>query len=85
MKFQYSKMLQRLPEQFFANLVHKINLLEKDGHDIIKLAQGNPDGKTPDHIVKELQIASEKTNYHGYSPSYIMFRLFFRAQIIVLI
>lgn len=68
MDFSFSDALKRLPEQFFAGLVKKIGLLEKEGHDIIKLGQGNPDLPTPQHIVEKLKEASDNPAYHKYSP-----------------
>lgn len=68
MDFPFSDGLKRLPEQFFAGLVHKVGLLEKEGHDIIKLGQGNPDLPTPQHIVDKLKEASDNPAYHKYSP-----------------
>lgn len=68
MDFPFSDALKRLPEQFFAGLVHKVGLLEKEGNDIIKLGQGNPDLPTPQHIVEKLKEASDNPAYHKYSP-----------------
>ncbi|MFP7495057.1 pyridoxal phosphate-dependent aminotransferase [Terribacillus saccharophilus] len=68
MDFPVSDALRRLPEQFFAGLVKKIEKLEKEGHDIIKLGQGNPDQPTPQHIVEKLKQASDNPAYHKYSP-----------------
>ncbi|QXE02168.1 pyridoxal phosphate-dependent aminotransferase [Terribacillus sp. DMT04] len=68
MDFPISDALKRLPEQFFASLVHKVSLLEQEGHDIIKLGQGNPDLPTPQHIVDKLKEASDNPAYHKYSP-----------------
>ncbi|MFC4557728.1 pyridoxal phosphate-dependent aminotransferase [Virgibacillus kekensis] len=67
-EFEQSDMLKRLPEQFFAKLSKKVQLLKEQGYDIINLGQGNPDQPTPEHIVKELQIAAEDPKYHRYSP-----------------
>ncbi|WP_339214361.1 pyridoxal phosphate-dependent aminotransferase [Ornithinibacillus sp. FSL M8-0202] len=66
--FEQSKLLQRLPEQFFASLVQKVQRLASQGHDIINLGQGNPDLPTPKHIIEELKIAADNPNYHKYSP-----------------
>lgn len=58
----------RLPKQFFAGLVKKVNAEIADGHDVINLGQGNPDRPTPSHIVSALQEAAEKPLYHRYPP-----------------
>lgn len=60
--------LDRLPEQFFAQLVSKAQRLTKAGHDVINLGQGNPDLPTPPHIVKALQQSAENPDHHKYSP-----------------
>ncbi|WP_101846679.1 pyridoxal phosphate-dependent aminotransferase [Halobacillus sp. Marseille-P3879] len=67
-EFKQSKALQRLPDQFFAKLVKKLNTYREQGHDLINLGQGNPDQPTPDHIVKALQKAAENPVNHKYSP-----------------
>ncbi|WP_042224809.1 pyridoxal phosphate-dependent aminotransferase [Oceanobacillus manasiensis] len=66
--FPVSDTLKRLPEQFFAKLVKKVQALSNEGHDIINLGQGNPDLPTPNHIVEELKTAADDPVYHKYSP-----------------
>lgn len=66
--FEQSQALQRLPEQFFAGLVKKVQHLLKEGHDVINLGQGNPDLPTPQPIIDTLQQAAEKPGNHKYSP-----------------
>ncbi|UOQ91741.1 pyridoxal phosphate-dependent aminotransferase [Halobacillus shinanisalinarum] len=66
--FPQSETLKRLPDQFFAELVKKLNTYQQKGHDVINLGQGNPDQPTPDHIVQSLQKAAEDPVYHKYSP-----------------
>lgn len=66
--FEQSETLKRLPEQFFAKLVKKVQLLQNEGHDVINLGQGNPDLPTPEHIVRTLQDAAEDPINHKYSP-----------------
>ncbi|RSL35259.1 pyridoxal phosphate-dependent aminotransferase [Salibacterium salarium] len=66
--FQQSNALKRLPEQFFADLVQKVQHLYKQGYDVINLGQGNPDLPTPSPIVERLKQASEKNENHKYSP-----------------
>ncbi|KEZ52673.1 pyridoxal phosphate-dependent aminotransferase [Metabacillus indicus] len=67
-KFEQSALLNNLPKQFFAGLVAKVNTSIEAGHDVINLGQGNPDQPTPPHIVKALQEAAGKPDYHKYSP-----------------
>lgn len=67
-KFEQSDTLKRLPDQFFAKLVGKVQQLKSEGHDVINLGQGNPDLPTPEHIVKSLQKAAEDPINHKYSP-----------------
>ncbi|MCA0985062.1 pyridoxal phosphate-dependent aminotransferase [Halobacillus yeomjeoni] len=67
-RFSQSNTIQRLPDQFFAELVKKLNHYQKKGHDTVNLGQGNPDQPTPDHIVHSLQTAAEKPVYHKYPP-----------------
>ncbi len=68
MNIQYADTIHRLPQQFFATLVNKVQALVSDGHDIINLGQGNPDGSTPDHIIKKMQEAVNDPMLHRYSP-----------------
>jgi aminotransferase len=68
MKMEESDLIKRLPEQFFASLVQKVNLEIEKGHDIINLGQGNPDLPTPSHIVDALKTAAEKPINHKYGP-----------------
>ncbi|ALC91610.1 aminotransferase [Bacillus sp. FJAT-18017] len=65
---QYSQRLKKLPQQFFASLVNKVNKAVAEGRDVINLGQGNPDQPTPAHIVKALQVAAEDPGTHKYSP-----------------
>lgn len=65
---KYSDRLKKLPVQFFASLVEKVNKANAEGRDIINLGQGNPDQPTPTHIVRALQSAAEDPEMHKYSP-----------------
>lgn len=66
--FEPSDTLNRLPEQFFAKLVNKVQQLKSEGHDVINLGQGNPDLPSPPHVVEELQKAAANPEYHKYPP-----------------
>ena len=65
-QFEKSGLLQDLPNQFFASLVAKVNAITEQGHDVINLGQGNPDQPTPEHVVKSLQSAAEKSINNKY-------------------
>jgi aminotransferase len=67
-RFEQSTTLKRLPEQFFAKLVKKVQGMTSMGYDIINLGQGNPDLPTPQSIVAELKEAADNPQYHRYSP-----------------
>jgi len=64
---ELSDKLQKLPTQFFASLVQKVNTAIAEGRDVINLGQGNPDRPTPPHIVKALQEAAADPATHKYS------------------
>lgn len=64
---ELSYKLQKLPTQFFASLVQKVNKAIAEGRDVINLGQGNPDRPTPTHIVKALQEAAADPATHKYS------------------
>jgi aminotransferase len=65
---QLSNKLQKLPAQFFAALVQKVNAAIAEGRDVINLGQGNPDRPTPPHIIEALQQAALDPQTHKYSP-----------------
>lgn len=67
-EFQTSKAIKRLPDQFFATLIDKLNAYERKGWDTINLGQGNPDQPTPDHIVDSLKEAADNPEFHQYPP-----------------
>lgn len=67
MNFPQSHLLDKLPKQFFANLVAKVNQELLAGHDVINLGQGNPDQPTYEFIVDALNQASQEPSNHKYS------------------
>ncbi|SDZ04168.1 pyridoxal phosphate-dependent aminotransferase [Thermoactinomyces sp. DSM 45892] len=67
-QFAQADVLTKLPKQFFANLVQKVNHLIASGADVINLGQGNPDLPTPHHIVQAMQEATAKSEHHRYPP-----------------
>lgn len=58
----------RLPVQFFADLVQRVQTRVKLGHDVINLGQGNPDLPTPGHVVEALREAALDPRTHRYPP-----------------
>lgn len=68
MHFGQSDTLKKLPDQFFASLVKKVNEEIAKGHDVINLGQGNPDLPTPQPIVESLKQAADKPVNHKYAP-----------------
>lgn len=65
--FEQSQILKKLPEQFFANLVRKVNAKIAQGYDVINLGQGNPDQPTYDFIVEALCQSAKNPKSHQYS------------------
>ena len=68
MEMEASDIIKRLPTQFFASLVAKVNQAAAKGYDLINLGQGNPDLPTPKHIVAEAQRAVAEPIHHKYPP-----------------
>ena len=61
--------INRLPPYIF-NIVNELKIIaRKKGDDIIDFGMGNPDQKTPAHIIEKMQECSEKDNVHRYSSS----------------
>lgn len=67
--------IERLPNYVFAE-VNSIKMeARRNGHDIIDFSMGNPDGKTPQHIVDKLCESANKDKTHGYSVSQGIYKL----------
>lgn len=61
--------IQRLPPYVF-NITGELKMAaRRRGEDIIDMSMGNPDGSTPEHIVKKMVEAAQRPNTHGYSVS----------------
>lgn len=61
--------IQRLPPYVF-NITGELKMAaRRRGEDIIDMSMGNPDGPTPEHIVKKMVEATQRPNTHGYSVS----------------
>jgi alanine-synthesizing transaminase len=61
--------IKRLPPYVFAEVNALKARARAAGRDVIDLGMGNPDGPTPEHIVKKLVEAVQNTRSHGYSVS----------------
>ena len=61
--------IKRLPPYVFAEVNALKAKARAAGRDVIDLGMGNPDGATPEHIVKKLVEAVQNTRSHGYSVS----------------
>jgi alanine-synthesizing transaminase len=61
--------INRLPPYIF-NIVNELKIkARKNGDDIIDFGMGNPDQKTPLHIIKKMQECADKESVHRYSSS----------------
>jgi len=61
--------IKRLPPYVFAEVNALKAKARASGRDVIDLGMGNPDGQTPEHIVKKLHEAIDNPRSHGYSVS----------------
>lgn len=61
--------LQKLPPYLFARIEQKIAEAKARGEKLISLGIGDPDSPSPDHIVRELQIAATDPANHQYPSS----------------
>jgi aspartate aminotransferase len=58
----------RIGEENAFSVLARANQLAASGKDVINLGIGQPDFKTPDHIV-EAAIKALKDGHHGYTPA----------------
>jgi alanine-synthesizing transaminase len=67
--------IERLPNYVFAE-INEIKLnARRAGEDIIDFSMGNPDGRTPQHIIDKLIESANKDRTHGYSASKGIYKL----------
>ncbi|MDR3177378.1 MAG: LL-diaminopimelate aminotransferase [Campylobacteraceae bacterium] len=67
--------IERLPNYVFA-VVNELKLkARRAGEDVIDLSMGNPDGRTPQHIIDKLIESANKSKTHGYSASMGIYKL----------
>ncbi|WP_331775173.1 LL-diaminopimelate aminotransferase [Sulfurospirillum sp. 1612] len=67
--------IERLPNYVFAEINDIKLAARRAGDDIIDFSMGNPDGKTPQHIIDKLVDSVSKDKTHGYSVSKGIYKL----------
>ncbi len=60
--------MARLGTESAFEVLARVKALEDQGRDIINLGIGQPDFKTPDHIV-EAAVKALRDGHHGYTPA----------------
>lgn len=67
--------IERLPNYVFAEVNAIKMAARRAGEDIIDFSMGNPDGKTPQHIIDKLCESANKDKTSGYSASIGIYKL----------
>lgn len=67
--------IERLPNYVFAEVNAIKMAARRAGEDIIDFSMGNPDGKTPQHIIDKLCESANKDKTSGYSASVGIYKL----------
>jgi alanine-synthesizing transaminase len=67
--------INRLPNYVFAEINEIKMKARRRGEDIIDFSMGNPDGKTPSHIVQKLIETAKKPKNNRYSVSKGIYKL----------
>ncbi|EHV4790285.1 LL-diaminopimelate aminotransferase [Campylobacter coli] len=67
--------IERLPNYVFAEVNAIKMAARRAGKDIIDFSMGNPDGKTPQHIIDKLCESANKDKTSGYSTSMGIYKL----------
>ena len=67
--------IERLPDYVFAEVNAIKMAARRAGEDIIDFSMGNPDGKTPQHIIDKLCESANKDKTSGYSTSMGIYKL----------
>ena len=73
-EIRFSK-IERLPNYVFAEVNAIKMAARRAGEDIIDFSMGNPDGRTPKHIIDKLCESAQKDKTHGYSVSQGIYKL----------
>ncbi|WP_334091570.1 LL-diaminopimelate aminotransferase [Helicobacter typhlonius] len=67
--------IKRLPKYVFA-AINEIKIeMRRNNEDVIDFSMGNPDGKTPEHIIQKLCESAQKDKNQGYSVSRGIYKL----------
>jgi alanine-synthesizing transaminase len=61
--------IKRLPPYVFNITGELKQAARRRGEDVIDMSMGNPDGRTPQHILDKLVEAAQRPDTHGYSVS----------------
>ncbi|EAH6805840.1 LL-diaminopimelate aminotransferase [Campylobacter jejuni] len=67
--------IERLPNYVFVEVNAIKMAARRAGEDIIDFSMGNPDGKTPQHIIDKLCESANKDKTSGYSTSMGIYKL----------
>ncbi|EAI9218954.1 LL-diaminopimelate aminotransferase [Campylobacter jejuni] len=67
--------IERLPNYVFAEVNAIKMAARRAGEDIIDFSMGNPDSKTPQHIIDKLCESANKDKTSGYSTSMGIYKL----------
>ena len=67
--------IDRLPNYGFAEVNAIKMAARRNGADIIDFSMGNPDGRTPQHIIDKLCESAQKDKTQGYSVSIGIYKL----------
>ena len=67
--------IERLPNYAFAEVNAIKMAARRNGEDIIDFSMGNPDGRTPQHIIDKLCESAQKDKTQGYSASIGIYKL----------
>src|SRR6056300_557080 len=67
-QLRFASGISRLGTESAFMVLARANALAAQGHDIINLGIGQPDFKTPDHIV-QAGIKALQDGHHGYTPA----------------
>ncbi|MBZ0298400.1 MAG: aminotransferase class I/II-fold pyridoxal phosphate-dependent enzyme [Anaerolineae bacterium] len=59
--------LQQLPPYVFSDIAQRIQVLTAQGHDVIRLDIGSPDGPPPPAVIEALVDSVQQPGKHGYS------------------
>lgn len=66
--FKPSSRLSNLPPYIFSTIAQNIRELSAQGHDVIRLDIGSPDGSPPAHVIAALARSANQPDAHGYAP-----------------